>query len=163
MAHYVRYYACGKHIQSQCWCADPAKHRETSAEPCPICDQRTDCKSDMHVLHDAMAAAAVAEDADNRTVYKYTIPITDHVTIDLPVGAQVLSVGVQKGVNVQGYPEAMCLWALVRPKGPTEKRRFRIFGTGHPIKPGDLLFSRFLGTVMLEGGALVFHVFEVAA
>lgn len=35
--HFIRYYACGQHVSRQCRCADPAKKREVSTTPCPIC------------------------------------------------------------------------------------------------------------------------------
>lgn len=83
-------------------------------------------------------------------VYKYNLPMDDYVTINLPRGAEVLHVGVQHGETQ--------LWAKVDTGKPAEKRRFRIAGTGHPLD-GDKL--EFVGTLMLAGGGLVFHVFEV--
>lgn len=88
-----------------------------------------------------------------RTIWKYTLEITDRQSISLPEGAEVLHVGNQA--------ESLCLWALVDPKaklGPI--RCFEIFGTGHPI-PEDMGVSRkFLGTIIMQHGALVWHVFE---
>ena len=39
-----------------------------------------------------------------------------------------------------------------------ERRTFRVVGTGNPMPPGELAYR---GTVQVERGLLVFHVFEV--
>ncbi len=85
------------------------------------------------------------------TVYKYLVPLEDEPVLELPKGAQVLSFQVQH--------ERMVLYALVNPDARHEKRRFRLAGTGHPIDAE--LPLRFIGTVQLHGGALVFHLFEI--
>lgn len=80
-------------------------------------------------------------------VWKFEI--TDPETpVPMPYGAVVLSVGVQRG--------KVCLWAMVDPNSPSVVRRFVIVGTGHPV-PGH---GRFIGTVLLHHGDLVFHVWE---
>lgn len=83
-------------------------------------------------------------------VFKYTLNMTDITHVAMPQGGQVLSAQVQHG-NVQ-------VWALVDPSKPEEARTFRIAGTGHPIEHANI---RFIGTVQMQGGSLVFHVFEV--
>lgn len=86
-----------------------------------------------------------------RRVYKYELPIDDHVIVEMPTGAKILSVHEQHG-SVQ-------IWALVDPsEARTQKRAFRIAGTGHPIEYTDQF--AFIGSVHLNYGALVFHVFE---
>ena len=84
-----------------------------------------------------------------RMVYKYDLPFADVVTISLPHGAQTLHVAIQAG-----EPR---LWVLVDPAAPLEPRHFRVAGTGHPIGSPHL---RHIST-FLDGGALVFHVFEI--
>ncbi len=85
-------------------------------------------------------------------IFKYPVAISDSLTIEMPEGAQVLSVQIQ-------HEQAM-LWALVNPHKPLTKRHFLYFGTGHLItEPVDDL--RFVGTVQIRGGSLVFHLFEV--
>lgn len=69
-------------------------------------------------------------------------------TLDLPIGAEVLSVAAQHN-TVQ-------LWATVNPEHPTEPRLFESVCTGGPAPYG----WRFLGTALLMGGLLVFHIFE---
>lgn len=87
-----------------------------------------------------------------RQVWKYVLEVTDEQLIEMPQGAQILSVAVQNGSPM--------LWALVNPVAPFEDRIVRTIGTGHPVE--DVL-GRFLGTYQLHGGALVFHVFESVA
>lgn len=84
------------------------------------------------------------------TIYKYPLPVASNPTITMPQHAQVLSVHVQNGMA--------CLWALVNPALPFEERRFFVYGTGHAVE--DTSLGRFVGTFMLSGGNLVFHVFE---
>lgn len=85
------------------------------------------------------------------TLYKYQLPsFSDVVDISMPSGAAVLHVDVQHGVP--------CLWARVDPLAPEVLRRFRIAGTGHTLGSN---VGRHLGTFQLQGGSLIFHVFEV--
>ena len=87
-----------------------------------------------------------------RVVHKYPFPIEDHFRLELPLGAKVLSVQVQRGQP--------CLWALVTPSTPLGERFFRLAGTGHEItqEPSRL---KHVGTFQLHDGAIVFHLFEV--
>lgn len=85
------------------------------------------------------------------TVWKFALKIADVQGIDMPVDAKILAVQVQRGTP--------CLWALVNKTGIIpERRTFAIYGTGHPIpdEPGT-----HIGTFQVDGGTLVFHVFEV--
>jgi hypothetical protein len=91
----------------------------------------------------------------DRRVFRYRLPITDHVVLEMPTGAEVLSVGPPR----DGFDE-LDLWAVVDTSVVTEQdRRFRIVGTGNPM-PDDC--GRFIGTVPTHGGSLIWHVFEVA-
>lgn len=84
-------------------------------------------------------------------VYKYAIPIVDEFYLELPCGAQILSVQVQRNQP--------CIWALVNPQEHKKSRRlFRFAGTGHPISSANLLF---IGTFQMDNGAFVFHLFEM--
>ena len=77
---------------------------------------------------------------------------TEDNTIEMPLGARILSVQVQM--------DEICIWALINDAHELVSRRFRVFGTGHPIEGGDAL--TYLGTVQLLEGRLVLHVFEDA-
>lgn len=85
-----------------------------------------------------------------KTVWKFRVTADDYFTLDLPKGAKPLSVQEQGG-EVQ-------MWCLVNDNETIyERRTFRLAGTGHPIKDNVV----FIGTFQLDGGSLVFHLFEV--
>jgi len=86
------------------------------------------------------------------TVYKYTVPVDDYFSLDLPRGAKILAVQEQ-----HGEPQ---VWALVNPGNPTETRKFRLAGTGHPIKEDEGLLN-YIGTFQLAGGSFIGHLFEL--
>lgn len=83
-------------------------------------------------------------------VWKYNINPDDYTSLEIPKDANVLSVGEQFG-NV-------CIWVMVDPSKNKETRKFRLAGTGHPINE---LYLSFVGTVQLDGGSMVFHLFEI--
>jgi hypothetical protein len=87
-------------------------------------------------------------------IWKYPLRVDDEQQVDMPIGAKVLSVGVQHGT--------LCVWALVDPTSKeTTPRTFWIFGTGHAFpktwSTGNM--AAFVGTVMMSNGFLVWHVF----
>lgn len=84
-----------------------------------------------------------------KSVWKFKVPISDVVKVEMPKDAKVLFASVQHGDP--------CFWAEVDVNAPTETRFFRIYGTGHRI-PDDT--GRYLGTFMMHGGDLVFHAYE---
>jgi hypothetical protein len=100
-----------------------------------------------------------------RVVYKYplrddTAVFADWYTVEMPTGAQVLTVQLQRG-------EPM-LWALVDPREKkTVGRRFRLAGTGQPLgedpKGGVSGAVRYVATFQLLGGEIVLHLFEEVA
>ncbi len=90
-------------------------------------------------------------------IYKYPLELTLRQKISLPIGYKILSVQVQKG-EIQ-------LWALV-----DKLQRFKdsitieIQPTGSDIKPLDDFFEKkrkFISTIQLNGGSLVFHIFQI--
>jgi len=87
-----------------------------------------------------------------KTVYKYGVEIEDEFTVHLPQGAEILTVQIQHGRPF--------MWALVDPSARPESRRFRLAGTGHPINNGALTY---INTFQIEGGMLIFHLFEIKA
>lgn len=86
------------------------------------------------------------------TIWKFPFAVGDDISIKMPACAEVLSVGVQDNTA--------CVWARVDPAWPERVYHFRMYGTGHPLNPHDV--GRFVGTIQMAGGALVFHVFEAA-
>lgn len=91
-----------------------------------------------------------------KSIYKYVLNIEDEPVVLMPAGAEVLSVNTQL---VRGF-ETLCIWALVDPTAPEEGRRFRIYGTGHPVEEADLANSKFIGTTSMRRSALIWHIFE---
>lgn len=87
-------------------------------------------------------------------IFKYEL---DH-EIEMPQGAQVLSVGWQQNGIVNG----VYLWALVDPDAELEKRRFAIIGTGHEFSEEDAAHLGTVHSLTPQGANLVLHIFEVA-
>lgn len=83
-----------------------------------------------------------------RTIWKFPLRVNDVQDIEMPRGATILHVNLQYNT--------ICLWALVDPDATRERRLIAICGTGHSA-PDD---GRYIGSVMMMGGDLVFHVFE---
>lgn len=83
-----------------------------------------------------------------KTIFKYPLKVRGEQIVNMPVGAQPLSVQVQHGTP--------CLWALIDPQADPRDHVVSMYGTGHPIllSPG-----KFVDTYQLEDGDLVFHVF----
>lgn len=85
------------------------------------------------------------------SIFKYILEVTDRQTVTIRGLIGLLSVDEQKGRIV--------LYARVdRDSKATMYRKILIVGTGH--QRDDLDGSKFLGTVKLSGGTLMFHVFE---
>lgn len=90
-----------------------------------------------------------------KTVYKYeSYAIGDIITFTLPEGAEILH------VNSQGDNAAIQLWALVNPtRPPSQERKIRMAGTGHPLEDADRL--RYINTFTMYNKELWFHAFEI--
>lgn len=87
-----------------------------------------------------------------KAIWKYVLDTTDHQAVEMPVGAEILTVQTQ-------YNKP-CMWALVDPSAEEEKRYFEIFGTGHDVNYDMGVNRKYIGTYQLDKGTLVFHVFE---
>lgn len=87
-----------------------------------------------------------------RTVWKYPIRSDDTFTVSMPICANVIHVDTQNGEPF--------FWAVVDPDEPiVTDRKFRLCGTGHPIKNNEALIH--VGTFLVRDDYLVFHLFEV--
>jgi len=83
-------------------------------------------------------------------IYKYELEVATSQTVEMPSGAEVLCVQVQ-----DGKPR---LWAMIDPDyAMREYKTIEVYGTGHPIEPGE---RKYISTFQLRDGSLVFHVFE---
>lgn len=87
------------------------------------------------------------------TIWKY--PLYPNTSIEMPAGAQILSVHEQGG--------EIAIWAKVDTTQPMERRHFEIYGTGHVIPAGLAEELTYLGTAHLHRGSLVLHAFEAPA
>lgn len=84
------------------------------------------------------------------TIWKYTLQ--PRIDIEMPLGSKILEVREQNN--------DACMWVLVNPEMETTIRHFVVYGTGMEINtPLDELLYH--GTVQLNEGQLVFHVFEI--
>lgn len=88
-------------------------------------------------------------ESDMKTIWKFTLTITDGQRINMPAGAEILCVQMQGN-----QPQ---LWALVdlSEDNLTEMRAIEIHGTGNPIPGGQ---RRYIGT--FQQFRFVWHVFE---
>lgn len=88
-----------------------------------------------------------------KTIWKYNLKTTDRQGINMPLGAEILSVGVQT--------EKVYLWALIDSEQKKESlHEIEIFGTGNPIYSNKKCKRKFIGTYQLMDGNFVGHVFE---
>lgn len=86
------------------------------------------------------------------TIWKYQLRDAQIATLNMPKGAQVLSVQVQHGKPM--------VWALVDPKADMERRISHVVGTGWDFEPAGMTY---VGTFQVSGGEFVFHLFEQVA
>ncbi len=85
-----------------------------------------------------------------KKIWKYNLPLGDEVAILIKEGAKVLTAGEQLG--------SFMIWAEVDPAAPDIIRKFRIHGTGHPLREKHEKCI-FINTVFCE--SLVFHIFDL--
>lgn len=83
-------------------------------------------------------------------VHKWTLAIDDEQSLKMKFGATILSVEVQH--------HAIVLYAIENIElEQYESVTIFMHGTGHDVRPQA---HRFIGTVKVRGGELMFHVFE---
>ncbi len=86
-----------------------------------------------------------------KKIFKYILKPSVSQLIEVPKGATILSAGVQF--------DDICIWILVNPIiEEKESKTIKVIGTGIFI---DLEKEhRFINTVQLLDGGLIFHIFE---
>jgi hypothetical protein len=86
-----------------------------------------------------------------KKIFKYPLEITAFQTVKLPLNSEILTVQNQFGTP--------CIWAQlwVLENPGYEERIIEMFGIGQPINNDS---RKYLGTVQMDGGALIWHVFE---
>jgi len=82
-------------------------------------------------------------------IWKYPIEAVRQ-SVPMPEGAQILA------AQMQG--ETLCVWAAVNPKASTRPRVIEVIPTGEVVEDAC---RRYVSTVQMLGGSLVYHVFEV--
>ena len=85
-----------------------------------------------------------------KTICEYSLLPQTVQQFLMPTNAKVLSVDEKDN--------RIFIWAEVDSEDSGSYRSFRVYGTGHPHLNEN---QRFIGTVKLDNGALVFHVYEV--
>ena len=94
-----------------------------------------------------------------KKIFKYEMEFMDLPEVEMPVGAEILTVDKQGDSMepVYGDPK-LFVWAIVEEdETKTEVRRFRISGTGHPL--GDFNLKH-INTIQIFGGTQIYHIFE---
>lgn len=81
-----------------------------------------------------------------KTIWKYTLQLTDTQVLKIPLPATPIAAQLQGG--------ALCLWAEVDPESAKANITIAVVGTGHPLPDG-----RYISTV--QAGPLVWHIYEV--
>lgn len=85
----------------------------------------------------------------NRVIHKFALEPVGLQSVAINEGAQLLTAQMQHGL-----PQ---LWAWVDPSKPARLIHVSVVGTGHGFEDDDRW--RYLSTIQLHGGSLVFHVF----
>lgn len=88
----------------------------------------------------------------NKQVWKYLLSHGRN-NIKMPKDAEILT--------AQSQGDDAFIWALVDPSKEVENRVFDTFGTGHNIGYDMGVERKYINTFQMDGGALVFHVFEL--
>lgn len=85
-----------------------------------------------------------------KTIFKYEFPIASDFSLEMPEGANVVS------VQMQG--ETPCMWATVDNQAKPVRRAFSILGTGQSLPGLWEQGMRFIGT--FQQPPFVWHLFE---
>ena len=84
------------------------------------------------------------------TIHKYSLNTDQTQKVEMPRGAQLLS--------VQAQDEKVMVWARVDTIYTNVQRIFHVALTGSDIS--SRLMGKHIGTVLLSGGGFVVHVFD---
>lgn len=84
-----------------------------------------------------------------KTIWKFPLQITARQTLQIPVGAKLLTVQAQ-GI---GELSRITLWAEIDDQSPKAGRKIAITGTGH-----DLPLGEYVGTVQQHD--FVWHIYD---
>ena len=84
------------------------------------------------------------------TVWKFELEGNTNIEVEIPEGAEILTFATQR--------HKPCLWCLVNTKNRKETRRFLLAATGRSLDNEKVI--DYIGTIQLEGGNLIYHLFE---
>ena len=87
-----------------------------------------------------------------KTIFKYPLVLKEVQTISIPEGAEFLSVREQNDLPVAYF--------LVDPEQEKFSLEFKVLGTGQPIEDNYLKGFRYLETVSIYEGKLIWHIFS---
>jgi len=85
------------------------------------------------------------------TIHKFPV-VPGRFKLSLPRGARILDVQMQ-----HDEPQ---MWVLLDEDDFKTERQFFVMGTGHKIEGARYDDLRYCGTFQMQGGKLVWHVFE---
>lgn len=88
-----------------------------------------------------------------RTIWKFPIPNMGEFSLNMPMGAKMLTVQMQGNVPT--------IWAEVDPKAPTVDYGFAAHPTGGT--PFDTTWAEYIDTFQMLDGALVFHLYYLSS
>ena len=97
------------------------------------------------------------------TIWKFKLEITDEQILEMPKGAIFTSVDkIAEPTQHSRFDreDRLYLWAIVDSEARKENRTIYIYGTGQPLRPVHKNKKDFIGTVVTEGGQLIWHVFH---
>lgn len=86
-----------------------------------------------------------------KTIWKVEIKPWDRVSVELPEGADILTVQLQNGL-----PH---IWALVDDQKEIKMVEIYVFGTGQLV-PNHVTLEDYIGTYQMNDGKLVYHLFR---
>lgn len=94
----------------------------------------------------------MADQPSQQVVWKFRLQPTelgDPFLVELPAGVKIVHAGVS--------PSGPCVYGIVDPTAETVVHTFLVIATGKDLPEGSWTH---LGTIMLNGGTMVFHVFH---
>ena len=87
-----------------------------------------------------------------KTIYKYELEAKGMQEIVVPLGTKIL--------HADNQHETICVWCEVDTEKEQSSRMIEVFGTGHKMSFDMGIEREYIGTVKLQGGDFVFHVYE---
>lgn len=87
-------------------------------------------------------------------IYKFEIPIKDTFEIEMPQYSKIVGFQMQNDIPV--------IWAVCNKTEPLVKRGFMLIGTGVEMSQQfNPDFIDYIGTIQMNDGKLVFHLFDL--